>query len=283
MLGRLSRQWRRLLVGMALLIVSLALYWTLHGAPDDVRFNAIFAMSVVLAALIVVGAAIAALSLVAPGSLPLVELLLITLILCVPLTYVRHQLGIPAWTDCILLGAMIVLTERVLYGDWGQGLMRRDSGPHVTRFTVPLPTDEVWKRIVPLPEHAASYFRPATDFLPAPEGSDADFILHAKRRWGLKDSVEAIHIEEYDGHSRFCYRAEPSQGSTLPAERIGIRLTPQGDGTRVEMSTTFLNAPLGTRLRLWLGRDAWDYTASVRNRLTGRRDGTVHGRQIAPV
>lgn len=287
MLDRILRQYRRLGFGMLMFSIFMGAYAVFVGWPGTDNFPqdsiAIISMTlaVLITAFLIVGAAIVVLGIIAPGSLPLIEIVSIALFVGTPLVALRKTLGLSSHFDLIVILGALILVERLIVGDWGAKIRRRDVAPKTTRFTVPLSPEEVWKKVVPLPGHGASYFRPSTDFLAAPDGSDADFVMHSKRRWGLKDSVEQVYVEANDPCTHFRFRSEASLGSAMPGERVDIRLAPGTDGTTMDLTVAFLNVSLGMRLRLWLGQDARDYAKSVRNRLLGRRDGTIHGSQIA--
>lgn len=283
MLGRIGRAWPRMLVGLVLFLLFL-LFGAQLGAfewPDDLT-GPLGWLAIAITALICVFVPVAVFAALWPGMLGMVELVLVALVLAVPFTVLRQVLGLPGWTDCIVLACLYLAVYQMLYGDWLARLGRRDSRTHSWRYEVPDPLDAVWARLAPLPENAGTYYWPKAEFLAAPNGSNADFVLHAPRRRGLAPAVEAIHVEALEPGRALTYRAEPLPGSHGVKERQTLRLTHIGTRTRVEHEVTFLDVPLAHRFRIWLNNDAKDFAASLKYRARGRRDTSVHGRQVLP-
>ena len=284
MLGRIGRAWPRLFTGMALLSLFLVLgaQLGLFHWPEDLS-GPIGWLAIAITVFICVFVPVAVFAALWPGMLGMVELVLIALVLAVPVSALRLSLDLPGWTDCIVLAGLYLAAYQVLYGDWLARLGRRDTRTRSWRYEVPDPIETVWARLAPLPENAGTYYWPKAEFLAPPEGSDADFVLHAPRRRGLAPAVEAIHVEALEPGREITYRAEPLPGSHGVKERTTLRLTSVGTRTRIELDLTFLDVPLAHRFRIWLNNDANDFAASLRNRARGRRDSSVHGRQVLPV
>ncbi|MDJ1009766.1 MAG: hypothetical protein QNJ13_18320 [Paracoccaceae bacterium] len=286
MLGRIGRAWRRMVVGIGLTFVFVVLSFatgaaerSLDGEPTPAVFLALGAL---IAAAIVVTALVALLAAVAPGSLPVVELVAMSLILTLPYAVFRAELGIPAWTEMVALFAIILVLDRVSTGQLLAGLGRRDTRPQRTTFLAPYPVQEVWSLIVPLPENAGTYFAPGAAFMDPPEGSDASYVLYQPKRSHLAQSPEAYWVETIDPPGAVTFRTAPLAGGPGVPDRQSFRLTAIGTRTQVEVEVSYLDVPLLRRIRLWLNNDPGDYFASLRNHAFGRRDSSIHGRQVLP-
>lgn len=291
MLGRILRAWPRLVAGMGLLSLSMVLAWATGiadaqtgseqvSAPGGV---VLLAISLVIAIFLVVAVPVSVLAALVPGCLGIIELFLIAIFFAIPVTLVRQMIGLPAWIDCFTIAALYLAAYQVFFGSWLDGLGRRDTRTHRACFEVPDPVEAVWSRIAPLPENAGTYYWPKAEFMSPPEGSSADFILHAPRRRGLSPAIDVFRVEALEPGRAVTLLSEPVPGGHGVKERQSLRLTPVGTGTRVELEVTFLDVPLSHRIRLWLGNDAKDFAVSLRNRAQARKDSTVHGRQVLPV
>lgn len=291
MFGRIARSWPRLVAGMTLMGLFLGLCAVTGAAGDNVmppppadeplRIVA-YAAAILITLFIVVSVPIVVFAVFAPSLLNLIELLALALIATIPFALLREAAALPAWVDCFAIFGFYLVFFNILSGRWLAWLGRRDSRTYRMSFVVPDGPDAVWSRIAPLPENAATFYWPKAEFMAAPEGSDADFVLHAPRRSGLQPAIEATWIEAIEPGRHLTHRSEPLPGSFGVKERQSLTLTPLGTRTKVNVQVTFLDVSLPVRIRLWLNNDASDFAASLRNRARGRRDGSVHGRQVLP-
>ena len=290
MLCRVVRAWPRLVAGTILLALFLGLGWATGITGDVIDEEALsrpgggvfFAIALAVVSFGIVAIAVVLFAVLAPGLLNMIELLPIALILSIPVTLLRQPIGLPGWIDWAAMLALYVAAHKVLYGPWLASLGRKDTRTRRLAFEVAEPVETVWARLVPLPENAGTYYWPQADFLAPPEGSEADFVLHAPRRDGLPPSIDAYHVERLDPGCAITFASAPLPGPYGIKERQSLRLTPADPGTRVELAVTFLDVPIAHRIRLWLGNDARDFAASLKNRARGRRDNTIHGRQVLP-
>ena len=290
MFGRIARTSRRVAFGGALLILFIALGWAtgLSEVPAELQYIdgaveiAVFLVAVILVILILIGAPAIVLATLAPGMLPLIDLVAMSLVVGVPLTLLMRVFEPPYWTYCIGLFAIYLVLQRIFYGPWLGSFRAKNSKTYKNSFEVPEAPDAVWARLAPLPENAKSYYWPKAEFSAPSEGSDADFVLTSPRRKGLQDSVEAVWIENLDPGRTMTIRSQPLNGGASVQERYSLTVSPVGPRTRVEIENTFVEASAFQRFRVWLNNDANDFGASLKNRALGRRDGSVHGRQVLP-
>ncbi len=290
MFGRIARTSRRVLFGGLLLTLFLLLSWVtgIGVLPEDFSelSGAVEIGIFVLALLIVVGMLIGGpaivLAVVAPGMLPLIDLVAMALVLGIPMTLAMTALDLPYWAYCLGLFGIFLVLQKVFYGPWLKGFMAKDSQTYRMAFEVPEAPETVWARLAPLPENERSYHWPKATFTKAPDGSDADFTLTSPRRSGLKDAVEAVWIEDLSEGQAITIRTKPLNGGAAISERFSLSVRPVGPRTRVEIGNTFLEASLFHRFRIWLNNDPRDFGVCLRNRAQGRRDGSVHGRQVLP-
>jgi len=204
----------------------------------------------------------------------------VALVAMVPFGLARMSAGLPAWIDCVFFGAAIFALSHITAGLWLTGLGRRDTALKRAVFEVPGSVDEVWSRIVPLPENAGAYYWPRAAFLAPPEESDADFILLSPVRSHINTPLEAFWIEAREADGMVTLRSKPLPGSSGLSERRTFRLEPVGSGTRVGIDLRFLDVPLGRRIGLWINNDPNEYFASLRAQASGRRDRSLHGRYM---
>ncbi|MEL7461526.1 MAG: hypothetical protein AAGJ39_11245 [Pseudomonadota bacterium] len=290
MFGRMMRTWPRLVAGMGLLALFLGLCWATGIAdqpipPEDLnstRGRVIFAVSMLIVIFGLVALPTWGLAAIAPGMLGLVDLFLLTLLCGIPATLALGALGAPGWTYCLMLGAIYLVLHQVFYGRWLEGVFTRDTRTRRDVFDVAEPCQVVWGRLAPLRENQDTFYWPRAQFGDAPEGSGADFALHAPRRRGLKDADELIWIEALEPSRAVTIRSEPLPGAFGVKERRALRLSEVGAHTRVEIETTFLDVSIFHRFRLWLNNDATEFAVSLKNRALGRKDRTTHGRQVLP-
>lgn len=290
MWGRFGRAWRRLLAGMALLAAFLVLSWSsgaealpfdpdLHG---PVATTLILGLTAVITALIIVAPPLFILTTIAPGLLAIIETLMIALIVSIPFLMARRDLGLPAWIDCVVLGAWAYSISKVLSGLWLPRLARRDTAAATTRFLVGEPHQDLWARLVPLPENRATYYWPRAQFMAAPDGSDADFVLEQPVRRNLVKPLDAIWVEALQPGRSITFRSEPVSDPHGMKERQTITLEPMGDRTMVTVTATFLDVPLGARFRLWMNNEPKDYFASLKYHAKAVKDRSIHGLQALP-
>jgi hypothetical protein len=231
--------------------------------------------------ILVIGLPIAVLAVVLPDFLPLVELWLLTFFALALVQPLLRSVDAPFWADCLLLLPLFFLTESLIYGPWLSRFARRDVAKKTGFLTLPGTPEELWARLCPTPGQISEFYWPGATTLPAPEGSTGDFALSLPRRGAAKDDLATVTFEEktYPTHAR--YRAEPMAGSPTPPIVIDIRLTKLDKGqSRVTYSQSFENVSMGLRLFYYLTHDFRDTLASLRARLTGRRDWSLQGAQM---
>ncbi len=283
MFARIARQYRRFLFASVIFTALVAL-GTLFGKveiPEELFHPVIGPLSWLILLILVIGLPIAVLALIFPGLLPVVELWLLTFLVLVMVQPLLRSVDAPFWADCLVLLATFLVIERALYGPWLSHIARRDTAKKTGFLTLPGTPEDLWPKVCPTPGQISDYYWPGATILPAPEGSEADFILSLPRRGAAKDDLAAIHFEEktYPTHAR--YRAEPLAGSPTPTIVIDIRLSKLDDGqSRLTYSQSFENVPMGQRLFFYLGHNFRDSLASLRARLTGRRDWSLQGAQM---
>ena len=281
MIGTFLRQWRRILLStlafMAFVAVGRALGYPgmegLTGGP------VLIVVSVFLACLIVVTGATLVLSVLMPTLLPLVERTGVALILATPAGPVLAAWGWPGWTQCVVLFVAIQAVSYAVAGGW-QARLARPGRPRTGSFTTRLPMAEVRRRLIPHPADAASYYWAGTSFAEAPDGSDADFVMTRPRRGALPDAVDAVRIREEVPGRLWSWEAVPVDGGAAPAVRTTVGIAPTARGTRVTVCEQVFSAPPGMLLHWWLSGDFRDHLASMKARLAGRRDVSIHGRQM---
>lgn len=290
MFGRMMRTWPRLVAGMGLLTLFLGLAWVTgiaeHPIPAEELASPRGVIIFTVALLVVVFGCVAlptwAFAALAPGMLGLVDLALMTFLFGIPATLALAALGAPGWVYCAALAAIYLAMHQIFYGRWLAGFAARDTAPYRDWFNVSEPLETVWSRLAPLPEHEGLYYWPKATFEEAPEGSDADFILRAPRRRGLKNADELVWIEAIEPGRALTLRSEPLPGTFGVKERRSLRLTEAGDQTLVRIETTFLQVSVFHRFRLWLNNDAREFSVSLKNQSMGRKDRSTHGRQMLP-
>ncbi|MEL7026676.1 MAG: hypothetical protein AAGO57_05525 [Pseudomonadota bacterium] len=290
MFGRMGRAWRRIAVGTLLFSILLWVTWHAGVLPDAPSLDevqtptdiAAFAIAIVIVAFGCVAVVVWTLAVLMPGLLASVDLLLLTLLLGLPLATLLSDANLPGLAIWVVYMAIFFALDRMIYGTWLSEILPRNSKTKVTAFEIAEPLGDVWARLAPLPENAGRYYWPNAGFRDPPPGSDADFVMQAPRRWGLKDVQDEIWIEDLDPGRSVTLRSRPMSKGTAVSERLQLRLWEVGDKTRVELQITFLRPSIFQRFRIWLSNDVEDFFASQKNRALGRRDGTVHGRQMRP-
>ena len=290
MFGRIMRTWPRVVAGMGLLTLFLGLSWVTGIAEQPIlsedlaspRGVIIFAVALLIVVFGCVALPTWVFAALAPGMLGLVDLALMTFLLGIPATLALAVAGAPGWVYCAALAAIYLVAHQIFYGRWLSGFAARNTRPFAKTFTVTAAIDTVWARLAPLPENEGTYYWPKATFEDGPEDNDADFILRAPRRRGLKDADELIWIETLEPGRALTLRSEPLPGTFGVKERRSLRLTEVGDKTGVEVETTFLNVSPFHRFRLWLNNDAREFSVSLQNQSMGRKDRSTHGRQMLP-
>lgn len=287
MFARIARQYRRFLLG-SLLLSGMMVVVVLTGEvdwPENLVHPVLGPLAWAITMLIVIGLPVVVLSLILPGLLPLIELWLIAIIglgLIDPLLRpAMDKLGVPGWTYCLMLVAAFIITERALYGPWLQNLWRRDMKKESATLTVPGTPEDIWCKLFPDPDHAGTYFWPGARFLAAPDESKAAFLLNLPRYSAAKDALHEVHIEKASAPSHFRYDARPLPGCTDPRQRTAVEITKLDDThCRVTYTQQFLNVAFGQRLFFYLNNDFRDTLASLRARLSGRKDRSLQGHQM---
>lgn len=283
MFARIARQYRRFLLASVIftVMITMACLTTPIEIPAVLYHPVIGPLTWLILLILVIGLPIVVLALLLPGLLPLVELWLLAVLVLALVTPLLRSVGAPFWADCLVLLALFVVIERLLYGPWLSGFARRDVATKTGYLTLPGTPEDLWPKVCPTPGRISEYYWPGATILAAPEGSDADFILSLPRRSAVKDDLAAINFQEktYPTHAR--YRAEPLAGSPTPALVTDIRLTKLDDGqSRLTYSRSFEQVPIGLRLFYYLTHDFRDTLSSLRARLTGRRDWSLQGAQM---
>lgn len=287
MFGRMMRANRRLLVGMGLLSLFLALGWVtgLGEQPipteelQSTQGMVIFAIALFIVIFGCIALPVWVLAAVAPGMLAVVDLMLLTLVITVPVTVVFKPLGLPGFAYFAAFLAIYLGLQRIFYGPWLAGVGQKDTRTYRAVFEVPETIETVWAKLAPLPENAKTFYWPKAEFRAAPEGSGADFVLFSPRRWGLQDAIEAAWVEHHVPGREVTLRLEPQKDSFSANERLSLRLSPVGARTRIEIEVTFLQMSPFHRFRVWLGHDAREFALSLKSHALGRPDRTVFGRQ----
>ena len=283
MFARIARQYRRFLLASVIFTVMIALAWltTPIDIPEGLYHPVLGPLTWLILLILVIGLPLIVITLLLPGLLPVVELWLLTFLVMALLQPFLRSVDAPFWADCLVLLALFLVIERLLYGPWLSGFARRDVAPETGFLTLPGTPEELWPRLCPTPGQISEYYWPGATILPAPEGSTADFALSLPRRGAAKDDLATVTYEEktYPTHARF--RTEAMSGSPTPTAVFDIRLTKLDEGRcRVTYSQAFENVPLGQRLFFYLGHTFRDTLASLRARLTGRRDWSLQGAQM---
>ncbi|MEO3414010.1 SRPBCC family protein [Roseovarius sp. CAU 1744] len=287
MFARIARQYRRFLLGSALLtlIVALGLLLGLADWPADMSNPLLVTLSWLILLVLVVGIPVALFALLLPGLLPLIEIwgiaLLLLGLLDPAIRFVIAQAALPGWSWCIALFAVFICVERALYGPWLLDFRRRDMPERTATLVIPGTPDAIWRALAPDPEHPQNFYWPGASFLAPPRGSHADVVLNLPRQGGYKDALLKIHLERADPPARLRYRAEPMPGSADPAHHVAIDIAPiDGGKCRVIYTLQYLDVPLGRRLFYYLNHDFRDTLASLRARLSGRPDRSIQGLQM---
>lgn len=286
MFFRVVRQFRRFLLGSFLLTLFMGallgqgvLDWPTNLAGP------LLALAWVITLILVIGIPVAILAVLMPALLPLVELWLITLLVLAlvetPLLVLLDEQSLPGWLSCVVLFIGFIGVERVLYGPWLSRVWRRDMAPRTSRVTVRTGAEKAWCALFPDPAHADAFYWPEASFLPAPEGSGADFILSMPRRTGYKNTLAEVIVEASEPGRYFRYRTRPLPGSGDPAQIVEVRIAPEGgERSRITYSEQFLDVTFGQRLFFYLNHGFRDTLASLRARLDGRKDRSIQGQQM---
>jgi len=286
MFARIARQYRRYLFGSVLLIVTMAIAFTLGITPypEGMTHPVITPLAWFVLTVLVIGLPVTVLAVLLPGLLPLVELYVLTLLLLAlasPPIYAVIGVDLPGWIDCALLAIAFILVERLLYGPWLAHLWRRDMTARSTTFTLPGTPKDVMPRLCPTPAQIGMFYWPCANVLPIPEGMSADFVLSLPRDGRAKDDLLAITMDNLSPPHQVRYRADPMPGSPTPAHCVTIAITSATEDTsHVTYTRQFLDVLFGKRLFFYLGNEFRDTIASIRARLGGRRDWSLQGAQM---
>ena len=281
MIGVFLRQWRRVLVGAILLEVFLIL-GVLVGLGVPLEGGGPFG-TLVAATIIVVLAIPAAMALILavlrPGALSLIEWLGLSLVLGALTAPLLVLVELPALVICLHVGLVMLASHWLLGGAW-QARFAGPGRPRTARFRVPLPPEEVRQGLRPDPNRPEGHYWPGTRFLPPPPGSDADFVMVRPRRGGLRDETWLTTVEDHADGYGFSLMLRPVSDGVDPHATLDFAIAPRPRGTEVRVRQTVLRARPGQHLFWWLGSDLRDHCASMHARLTGRRDLSMHGRQM---
>ena len=282
MLGLFLRQWRRLLVG-AFLLEAFLLAGILAGVwepIDDGGRPLILAAAVLI---VVVGASalvLLGLSALLPSEVGFVERVGPGLVLTAATEPLDDWLQLPPTAAFLRVVGLMIAANWLINGRWQSRFARRGR-PTVAGFHVPIPPEDVRRRLRPDPKQAGCHYWPGTRFLPPPPGSEADFVMVRPRRSGLPDAMLLTGVIDHETGRGFTVTEWPVVEDGTPHVRQEFGLDPVPGGTAVTVRQTVLRARPGQHLFWWLGQDLKDHCASMRARLLGRWDLSLHGRQMA--
>lgn len=283
MIARIARQYRRFIVA-SLIFSAFAAIGTILGhieIPQDLRHPVIGPLTWVILLILVIGLPIMLATLILPGFLPLIELWLVTLLLLALISPILTNANTPGWVHCVIFLGVFLVVERMIYGPWLSGLWRRDITPKTAYLTLPGAPEDIWPRLCPTPGQIDLFYWPGATILPKPEGAVGDFVLSLPRRGVAKDDLAAITIEAETYPTHLRYTTTPMSGSPTPPTVIDIRLTKLDEGrSRLTYSQSFEDVPMGQRLFFYLAHNSGDTLASIRARLSGRRDWSLQGAQM---
>ncbi|WP_170381269.1 hypothetical protein [Ruegeria atlantica] len=285
MLTRIFLQYRRFFLCCILLSVFFYLATLLgYGEwPEDVR-GPLAPLAYIITIAICIGTPIIVFSLLATFMLPLMEIWLVSLIvLMLVFTPMRALLpadSIPGWVDCIALGALSILTYLAVYGSWFGGIMKKHMKKHTKTFHLTGDPEDIWNAFFPNPENPDRYYWPNTQFLPPPNGSKASFVMTLPRRGDLENMTQKVFIEYAQPFSEFRFSTRSLPGCSDPNQIVEVKITPTGTKCQVEYTRQLIDVPIGKRLFLYLSNDFRDTVHSMKRRFSGRRDGSLQGRQM---
>ncbi len=294
MIGRLRlalRQWRRTLLGTLLLVIFMLVCIGLGYERDKIDFlhHPLGWLAMFLAGLIIAGSLTIIGAFFVPGLLPLIELWGISLIVGATTFAVLDSLpwlpDLNGLANCAVLIAVYLLVHKLLYGDWQAGVL--PTKPVTTKRSIRLASDPktVWNALRPDPARPNDHYWTGTSFLPAPDGATSDFIMSRPRRGGLKDETLLVTIQDEVPFQSFTLRTEPANANDLetPSVRIVFTLEPGAKGgITLSVEETLCRYTPGQRLAWWLSNDLSDHLHSMRAKIDGRSDGSIHGSQMIP-
>lgn len=285
------RQWRRTLLGAVLLAIFVLLCIGLgyEGVPPGLLQKPTGWIAVALTGLIVSLGLTLIGALLIPGLLSLIELWGVSLILG---AIVFSGLNVISWLpelnalwNCAILMAIFLLVHKALYGDWQVNFLL--STPITKRRSTKLRADRetVWNALLPDPTRPEDHYWTGTTFLDAPDPSVADFIMCRPRRGGLKDETIAVRLENIVPLETFTLNSQPANTNDreTPVVRLVVDLAPTAKGgTKLSIEETIFRYSYGQRLLWWLSNDLSDHLHSIRAKIDGRSDGSIHGSQMIP-
>ena len=294
MIGRLRlafRQWRRTLLGTVLLTVFMLVCIGLgyEGVDTDVLTEPLRWLALILASLIVAACLTLIGAFVVPGLLPLIELWGISLIsgaiTFAVLDSIQWLPEMNGLANCAVLIADFLLAHKLLYVDWQAGVL--PTKPVTTKRSVRFASnpETVWKALRPDPARPGDHYWTGTTFLPPPDGSSFDFIMNRPRRGGVKDENLAVSVQNEAPFETFEVHSKPANANDLesPSTQLLFTLkTTRTGGTRLHVEETLFRYTPGQRLAWWLANDLSDHLHSMRAKIDGRSDGSIHGSQMIP-
>ena len=179
--------------------------------------------------------------------------------------------------------AVFLGINRLIYGDWQNRF--RDDRIYWEQRTIRLRSDPmtVWQALRPDPAHPARHYWPGTSFMPVPKGEDADFLMVRPTRSGLKDETLLVSLEDQSPGQALAIITRPlnPNDAETPVVRMDIRLGALSNGgTELKMRETISRVTWGQRFEWWLSNDVADHMASMRARIDGGFDGSIHGSQM---
>lgn len=285
MFGQMCRNWRWMGTVWAVLTVALLIYamtppgqaQLAKGQASAPLFWAVSAVLLACFAIVWGGVSTLLPGLLKPGLSLALALLICTLASLHPAAepYIN---GVHGW---VILMAVWIATEVLLFLPWMGRFLRGDIGPQERRFTTRVAPEEVWPALYPVPGQLHDFAYADAEVSAPPEGSGADFLLsYAYERAADKRVRLLVHVTGYVAGRTASLRYTDLQ-TGLALETLAFALTPQPDGgTEVRITLTPHDAWPGLRLFCWLSGVAGNTAASLRARIERRADWSMHGRQF---
>lgn len=294
MFHRIFNQWPRIvLVGVLLSLwlqarFGLNPFWLLSEDISPSFLVVVLVAQICLSlvvALAVSAVCVGLIAILVPGLLTLTEFCTLGLVLFAllrpALRPILADLGAPRELADLAIIGLMVLSSELLNGRLSRFLPKVSFGPRRASFVTGLSPEEVWPQIVPAPETIARFYQPDAMTMPAPEGSDAAFILCTPRRFGYPDGASLVRFPFRDAPRHVVIRCEAVHNNDkVMVEELEYTITPTGKGSRITLSIRFERITPGVWLALRLYSIHRDLAMCLRARLEGSRDYSMLGREI---